>query len=87
MSVARFLQSAVQRFSEILQLNKAKTSTAHVQYLKDQRKNSFFAFFVSCKISDIDIAQEVVRAREISISKNLLKVHKVILQQKQLVEW
>ena len=33
------IQHLVQRFSEILQLSKAKTSTVHVHYLKDQRKN------------------------------------------------
>ena len=37
----------VQRFAENLQIKKAKNETAHVQYLKDQRKNwkgSLFAF-------------------------------------------
>ena len=37
----------VQWFAENLQIKKAKSDTAHVQYLKDQRKNwkgSLFAF-------------------------------------------
>ena len=37
----------LQRFAENLQIKKAKNETAHVQYLKDQRKNwkgSLFAF-------------------------------------------
>ena len=41
------LQIGVQRFAENLQIKKAKNETAHVQYLKDQRKNwkgSLFAF-------------------------------------------
>ena len=44
---ARLPKSAVQRFAENLQIKKAKNETAHVQYLKDQRKNwkgSLFAF-------------------------------------------
>ena len=46
------LNGWLQRFSEILQLNKVKTSTAHVQYLKDQRKQITFHFFVSRKTSE-----------------------------------
>ena len=45
--VSTNLKSSVQRFAENFQIKKAKNETAHVQYLKDQRKNwkgSLFAF-------------------------------------------
>ena len=52
---------AVQRFAENLQIKKAKNETAHVQYLKDQRKNwkgSLFAF--------LEVARTLQTAVEIS---------------------
>ena len=43
--------SPVQRFSEILRLNQVKTSTAHVQYLKDQTGKDRFLLF--CNLQDL----------------------------------
>ena len=54
----------LQRFAENLQIKKAKNETAHVQYLKDQRKNwkgSLFAFLEVARTLQTAVASKKKR--------------------------